>query len=111
MKNEKEKAEPSATEVIVTTDTIGQELSPSSPLGEALILRPEWEVKPKAVEMVHRFTVSFNESTKILKLTVNGDKYREMECKDLLSGKIKFHDGINEINNKFNIWKYDVKKN
>ena len=85
------------------------ELSAAEKLGEALVLHPEWEVKPKVVEMVHEFTVSFNESTKKLTLTVNGEVYREMECKDILSGKIKFHQGINELNLKFNLWKYDDK--
>mgnify|MGYP003325856573 CR=1 FL=1 len=36
-------------------------------LGEALVLKPEWEVKPKSVVMTHVFSVEFNESTKDLK--------------------------------------------
>jgi len=85
------------------------ELSAAEKLGEAIVLHPEWEVKPKNVEMTHEFVVSFNESTKKLTLTVNGEVYREMDCKDILSGKIKFHQGIQEINQKFNLWKYDDK--
>ena len=86
------------------------ELSAAEKLGEALVLHPEWEVKPKVVEMVHEFTVSFNESTKKLTLTVNGEVYREMDCKDVLSGKIKFHSGLSAVIDKFNLWKYDEPK-
>ena len=56
-------------------------------------------------------SVVFNETTKSLTLEVNGEVYRQMECKDILSGKIKFHQGIQEINSKFNLWKYDDKRN
>ena len=37
-------------------------------LGEALVLKPEWEVKPKSVVMTHVFSVTFNESTKELNI-------------------------------------------
>ena len=85
------------------------ELSAAEKLGEAIVLHPEWEVKPKNVEKTPESVVSFNDSTKKLTLTVNGEVYREMDCKDVLSGKIKFHQGIQEINQKFNLWKYDDK--
>ena len=47
MKNDQEKAAMTAAEK----------------LGEALVLKPEWEVKPKSVVMTHVFSVEFNEST------------------------------------------------
>ena len=50
-------------------------------LGEALVLKPEWEVKPKSVVMTHVFSVTFNESTKELQLEVNGDVYQTLRCK------------------------------
>ena len=79
-------------------------------LGEALVLKPEWEVKPKSVVMTHVFSVTFNESTKELQLEVNGEIYQTIKCKDILNGKIKFHNGLNEIINKFNLWRYDEPK-
>ena len=106
MKKEKEKAE---TDRHKETNDFLKSMSAAEKLSEALILRPEWEVKPKVAEMVHEFTVSFNEATLNLTLSVNGEEYRTMGCKDILSGKIKFHQGINEINSKFNLWKYDEK--
>jgi len=79
-------------------------------LGEALVLKPDWEVKPKSVAMTHVFSVEFNESTKTLTLVVNGEVYKNIRCEDVLSGKIKFHNGLNEIINKFNLWRYDEPK-
>jgi hypothetical protein len=79
-------------------------------LGEALVLKPEWEVKPKSVAMTHIFSVEFNESTKQLQLTVNGEVYKTLRCIDILSGKIKFHSGLNEIISKFNLWRFDEPK-
>ena len=76
-------------------------------LGEALVLKPEWEVKPKSVVMTHVFSVEFNESTRELQLMVNGEKYKSIKCRDVLNGKIKFHNGLNEIVMKFNLWRYD----
>jgi len=43
-------------------------------------------------------------------LEVNGDVYQTLKCKDILNGKIKFHNGLNEIVNKFNLWRYDEPK-
>jgi len=79
-------------------------------LGEALVLKPEWEVKPKSVVMTHVFSVEFNESTKDLQLVVNGETYKTLKCKDILSGNIKFHNGLDEIITKFNLWRYDEPK-
>ncbi len=79
-------------------------------LGEALVLKPEWEVKPKSVVMTHVFSVEFNESTRELQLIVNGDVYQTVKCGDILSGKIKFHNGLNDIVSKFNLWRFDEPK-
>jgi len=79
-------------------------------LGEALVLKPDWEVKPKSVAMTHVFSVEFNESTKEIQLTVNGEHYRTLRCKDILSGKIKFHEGLNAMISKFDLWRFDEPK-
>ena len=79
-------------------------------LGEALVLKPEWEVKPKSVVMTHVFSVEFNESTREIQLSVNGDVYQTVKSKDILSGKIKFHEGLNAIIGKFNLWRFDEPK-
>jgi len=41
-------------------------------LRDALVLRPEWEIKQKKGEAQNSFTVSFSESKKVLELTVDG---------------------------------------
>ena len=79
-------------------------------IGEALVLKPDWEIKPKSVVMTHVFSVEFNESTKELQLVVNHEVYQTLRCKDILNGKIKFHSGLNEIITKFNLWRYDEPK-
>ena len=97
-------------EVIMKNNQEKAAMTAAEKLGEALVLKPEWEVKPKSVVMTHVFSVTFNESTKELQLEVNGDIYQTIKCKDILNGKIKFHNGLNEIINKFNLWKYDEPK-
>tara|TARA_R100001015_G_C4551933_1_gene113612 strand:+ start:415 stop:741 length:327 start_codon:yes stop_codon:yes gene_type:complete len=97
-------------EVIMKNNQEKAAMTAAEKLGEALVLKPEWEVKPKSVVMTHVFSVEFNESTKELQLEVNGDVYQTLKCKDILNGKIKFHNGLNEIINKFNLWKYDEPK-
>ena len=97
-------------EVIMKNNQEKAAMTAAEKLGEALVLKPEWEVKPKSVVMTHVFSVPFNESTKELQLEVNGDVYQTLKCKDILNGKIKFHNGLNEIINKFNLWKYDEPK-
>jgi len=79
-------------------------------LGEALVLNPDWEVKPKSVVMTHVFSVEFNESTKELQLSVNGDVYKTVRARDIMSGKIKFHAGLSAVIDKFNLWSYDEPK-
>ena len=97
-------------EVIMKNNQEKAAMTAAEKLGEALVLKPEWEVKPKSVVMTHVFSVEFNESTKELQLMVNGDLYQTIRCKDVLNGKIKFHNGLNEIINKFNLWRYDEPK-
>ena len=97
-------------EDIMKTEEEKAAMTAAEKLGEALVLKPEWEVKPKSVIMTHVFSVEFNESTKELQLEVNGDIYQTLRCKDILNGKIKFHNGLNEIINKFNLWRYDEPK-
>tara|TARA_B100000900_G_C20264381_1_gene587377 strand:- start:46 stop:372 length:327 start_codon:yes stop_codon:yes gene_type:complete len=97
-------------EVIMKNNQEKAAMTAAEKLGEALVLKPEWEVKPKSVVMTHVFSVEFNESTKELQLMVNGDLYQTIRCKDVLNGKIKFHNGLNEIVNKFNLWRYDEPK-
>ena len=85
-------------------------MSAAEKLGEALVLKPDWEVKPKSVAMTHVFSVEFNESTKEIQLTVNGDVYQTVKAKDIMSGKIKFHSGLSAIIDKFNLWRFDEPK-
>ncbi len=67
-------------EVIMKNNQEKAAMTAAEKLGEALVLKPEWEVKPKSVIMTHVFSVTFNESTKKLNLIVNGDEYRTMQC-------------------------------
>ena len=97
-------------EVIMKNNQEKAAMTAAEKLGEALVLKPEWEVKPKSVVMTHVFSVTFNESTKELQLEVNGDVYQTIKCKDILNGKIKFHNWLNEIITKFNLWRYDEPK-
>ena len=107
MKTEKNIAETDRHE---ETNEFLKTMTAAEKLGEALVLKPEWEVKPKSVVMTHVFSVEFNESTKELQLVVNNEVYQTLRCKDILNGKIKFHNGLNEIITKFNLWRYDEPK-
>ena len=97
-------------EVIMKNNQEKAAMTAAEKLGEALVLKPEWEVKPKSVVMTHVFSVEFNESTKDLQLVVNGETYKTLKCKDILSGKIKFHSGLSAIIDKFNLWRFDEPK-
>jgi hypothetical protein len=97
-------------EVIMKNNQEKAAMTAAEKLGEALVLKPEWEVKPKSVVMTHVFSVEFNESTRELQLIVNGDVYQTVKCGDILSGKIKFHNGLNDIVSKFNLWRFDEPK-
>ena len=97
-------------EVIMKNNQEKAVMTAAEKLGEALVLNPDWEVKPKSVAMTHIFSVEFNESTKELQLIVNGDVYQTVKCRDILSGKIKFHNGLNDIVSKYNLWRFDEPK-
>ena len=97
-------------EVIMKNNQEKAAMTAAEKLGEALVLKPEREVKPKSVVMTHIFSVEFNESTKKLTLVVNGEVYKTLRCEDILNGKIKFHNGLNEIISKFNLWRFDEPK-
>ena len=71
---------------------------------EPLVLKPEWETKPKKVEKIHMFSLTFDEGEQKLVLTVNGDKYREHPVKDKLSGTMKFHEGVDQMVKLFRDW-------
>ena len=58
MKTEKNIAE---TDRHKETNEFLKTMSAAEKLGEALVLKPEWEVKPKSVVMTHIFSVEFNE--------------------------------------------------
>ena len=107
MKTEKEIAE---TDRHKETNDFLKSMTAAEKLGEALVLKPEWEVKPKSVAVTHIFSVEFNESTKELQLTVNGEVYQTVKTKDTMSGKIKFHSGLSAVIDKFNLWRYDEPK-
>ena len=62
-----------------TEKTTG-EATTGSAAAEPLVLKPEWMVDhPKEVEKLHTFSVTFNEKTKRIDLTVNGDEYRSRD--------------------------------
>ena len=107
MKTEKEIAE---TDRHKKTNDFLKSMTAAEKLGEALVLKPEWEVKPKSVAVTHIFSVQFDESTKELQLTVNGEVYQTVKTKDTMSGKIKFHSGLSAVIDKFNLWRYDEPK-
>ena len=87
-----------------------KEASPGTEnLKEALVLRPDWEIKPKSIEAEHSFTVSFSEKTGVLLLSVNGDYYQKIVTKDSIEGKVKFHEALNNIMNKFELWRVYAK--
>ena len=70
-----------------------------------LVLKPEWMVdRPKEVEKLHLFSVSFNETDKKIVLDVNGEEYRSMNVRDKLSGMRKFHEGVDKMVKLFSDW-------
>jgi len=58
-------------------------------LQEALVLRPEWEIKPKGLEAEESFVVQFSQLTQTITLTVNGKLYSKVKLKDDTDGKSK----------------------
>ena len=81
-------------------------------LSDPLVLKPEWMVdKPKEVEKLHTFSVTFNESSKRIDLYVNGDQYRSMHVTDKLSGMRKFHEGVDKMVKLFSDWGFYENQN
>ena len=78
--------------------------APAENLQEALVLRPEWEIKPKGLEAEHSFTVQFSELTSLLTLTVNGKLYKRVKIKEDTDGKVKFYDALGQVQSKFDLW-------
>jgi hypothetical protein len=91
-------------EVIMSNDKKEATTGAAENLKEALVLRPEWEIKPKTIEAEHYFTVSFSEKTGVLLLSVNGDYYKKIVVDDPTDGKVKFHETLSHVINKFQLW-------
>ena len=91
-------------EVIMSKDKKEATSGAAENLREALVLRPEWEIKPKLIEAEHSFSVSFSEKTGVLLLTVNGDYYKKIVINDPTDGKVKFHEMLSHVINKFQLW-------
>ena len=92
-------------EVIMSKDKKEATSGAAENLREALVLRPDWELKPKSIEAEHSFTVSFSEKTGVLLLTVNGDYYQKVISKDSIEGKVKFHEALSNVIHKFELWR------
>ena len=96
----------------VTKSTTGQSTSVRT-TSEALHLR---EVPKDPIDLpkekhvdddnTNRFTVTFDNDTNIIEMIVNGETYRSFNCKDGLSGSIKFHDALDAMLKKFSDWKF-----
>ena len=95
-------------EVIMNDDKV-KATAAGENLQEALVLRPEWEIKPKGLEAEHSFTVQFSELTQILALTVDGRLYRKISLKDDTEGKVKFYEALSHVKNKFELWRLSEK--
>jgi len=92
--------------------TEGASTSAENVDSQPLVLKPEWMMdKPKEVEKTHTFSVTFNENTKKIDLTVNGDLYRDMNVLDKLSGMRKFHEGVDVIVKLFSDWGFYENRN
>ena len=91
-------------EVIMNDNKIKASAAPAENLQEALVLRPEWEIKPKGLEAEHSFTVQFSELTQLLTLTVNGKLYKRVKIKEDTDGKVKFYDALGQVQSKFDLW-------
>jgi len=90
-------------EVIMFKDK--KEATALGDLKEALVLRPEWEIKPKQKQSTQVFTVTFHEDTKILELHVNGAAYSEIDAKDTIANQIRYHEVLSNVVNKFELWR------
>ena len=92
-------------EVIMKNEKdIGASAELNMPDDKPLVLKPEWESKPKNVDKVHMFSVTYDEGDNKLSLVVNGDTYRQLSVKDRLSGTVKFHEGVDKMLRLFRDW-------
>jgi hypothetical protein len=82
-------------EVIMNKDK--KEATALGDLKEALVLRPEWEIKPKQKQSTEVFTVIFNEDTKVLELHINGEAYSEVPAKDNIANQIRYHEVLSKV--------------
>ncbi len=75
---------------------------------EPLVLRPEWEYKPKDVDeaKLSKCVFTWHQDTNEITLHVNGEEYRKFKCKDNLGGSIKFHEGLDKLLGLFRDWKF-----
>ena len=105
MKTEKEIAE---TDRHKETNDFLRSMTAAEKLGEALVLKPEWEYKPKNKDEPKQsnFVLTHNEDTNEITLHVNGERYRKFKCKDNLSGSIKFHEGLDKVLGLFRDWNF-----
>jgi hypothetical protein len=91
-------------EVIMNDDKM-KAFAAAENLQEALVLRPEWEIKPKGLETEESFVVQFSQLTQTLTLTVNGKLYSKVKLKDDTDGKVKFYEALSNVVNKFELWR------
>ena len=96
-------------EVIMKDEKIKASAGADEKLQDALVLRPEWEIKPKQVEKLETFTVTLNEKTNVIELVVNNEIHSTLTCKNQLYGKIKFHDALSYVMAKFDLWRLHEK--
>ena len=79
---------------------------------QPLVLKSDWLMdKPKEIEKTHSFSVTFNENTKKIDLTVNGEVYRIMSVRDKLSGMRKFHEAVAHLVTLFSDWGFYENRN
>ena len=90
-------------EVIMSNDK--KEASALGDLKEALVLRPDWEIKPKQKQSTQVFTVTFHEDTKVLEVHINGEAYSEIPAKDNIANQIRYHEVLSYVVNKFELWR------
>jgi len=96
-------------EVIMNDDKTKASAGIAENLQEALVLRPEWEIKPKSIDKSEVFSVFFNRKTDTLELMVNNEPYKSVKVRDSLEGQIKFHDALSHVVAKIELWRVNAK--
>ena len=89
-------------------DAMSRSTAPDTSVEKTLVLKPEWEYKPKNKDEPKQsnFVLTHNEDTNEITLHVNGERYRKFKCKDNLSGSIKFHEGLDKVLGLFRDWNF-----